>query len=132
MLNEHTLQPLRAVFRFDPNTPMIVSAMFMPEIGVAVTWRISRELLYRGLFEERGQWEVQVWPAVRGEGEQTVAWLLLHSRQREAMFELPVPALREWLEATYRAVPAEAEDDALDWDGFLAEVLETPASPPAA
>ncbi|GAA2349196.1 SsgA family sporulation/cell division regulator [Streptomyces kunmingensis] len=114
--------PVQVEFRFDPTTPMIVSVTFTPWSGPSVLWRVSRALLYRGLYEESGEGDVQVWPMESDEGE--AAWLLLESRETSAVFELPVAELGEWLDATYGVVPAEAETDALDWDVFLGELLE--------
>ncbi|WP_037858945.1 SsgA family sporulation/cell division regulator [Streptomyces sp. NRRL S-340] len=115
-------QPIRAEFRFDPVTPMIVSATFTPWRGPSVIWRISRELLYRGLYEESGEGDVQAWPTHSDEGE--AAWLLLESKGTSAVFELPVTEVGEWLDMTYGVVSAEAEADALDWDAFLGELLD--------
>jgi len=115
-------QPARAEFRFDPGAPMIVSVTFTPWRGPSVTWRIGRELLYRGLYEESGEGDVQVWPMQCDEGE--AAWLLLESKGASAVFELPVPPVAEWLDATYHIVTAEAETDTLDWDAFITELLD--------
>ncbi|MFE9611351.1 SsgA family sporulation/cell division regulator [Streptomyces sp. NPDC006012] len=115
-------QPARADFRFDPATPMIVSVTFTPWLGSSVTWRISRELLHNGLVQESGEGDVQVWPAPCDAGR--AVWLLLESKGASAVFELPAPALEEWLDATYGIVAAEAETTALDWDAFLTEVLD--------
>jgi hypothetical protein len=101
---------------------MTVSVTLTPRRGPSVTWRISRELLYQGLFEESGEGDVQVWPTQCDEGE--AAWMLLESKDASAVFELPVPAVGEWLDATYRIVAAEAEADSLDWDAFITELLD--------
>ncbi|MGW3496334.1 SsgA family sporulation/cell division regulator [Streptomyces sp. NPDC001020] len=122
VLNGVPRQPVRADFRFDPGTPMIVSVTFAPWRGPSVTWRIGRELLYRGLYEESGEGDVQVWPMQCDEGE--AAWLLLESKGASAVFELPVAPVAEWLEATYHIVTAEAEAEALDWDAFITELLD--------
>lgn len=105
-------QPTRAEFRFDAATPMTISVTLTPWRGPGVTWRIGRELLYRGLFEESGEGDVQVWPMHSDEGE--AAWLLLESRDASAVFELPVAEVAEWLDASYGIVAAEVEMDALD------------------
>lgn len=115
-------QPVRADFRFDPGTPMIVSLTLTPWHGPSVTWRIGRELLSRGLYEESGKGDVQVWPMQCDEGD--AAWLLLESKATSAVFELPAPVVEEWLDATYQIVAAEAETDTLDWDVFLTELLD--------
>ncbi|RKE23609.1 SsgA family sporulation/cell division regulator [Streptomyces sp. TLI_171] len=114
-------RPVRAEFRFDRDSPMVVSVALAPTRGPSVTWRIGRGLLYQGLFEESGEGRVQVWPALGREGG--TAMLRLESRESSALLEVPVPPLAGWLEDTYAALPAEAELDALDWDGFVAGVL---------
>ncbi|PWI19399.1 SsgA family sporulation/cell division regulator [Streptomyces sp. Act143] len=127
VLSDETTHPMRAEFRFDPGAPMICSVTFKPGPGMSVTWRIGRELLYRGLFEDSGEWDVQVWPAV--DDEQGLAWLMLDSKGRNALFRLPIAPLAAWLEATYQAVPAEEEGQSLDWDSFIEELLDTPGPP---
>jgi sporulation and cell division protein SsgA len=119
--------PVRAEFRFDPGTPMIVSLTLNPWRGPSVTWRIGRELLSRGLYEESGEGDVQVWPT-QGD-EEDAALLLLLSKATSAVFELPVSAVGVWLTATYRIVPVKAETDALDWDVFLTGVLDDRETP---
>ncbi|MEU8544211.1 SsgA family sporulation/cell division regulator [Streptomyces sp. NPDC048717] len=116
------VQPIGVEFRFDPSSPMVVSATFTPGHGREVTWRIGRGLLYRGLYGESGEGDVQAWP-VRGEAAD-VLWLLLESRESSAVFELPMAEVEGWLDATYGLVPAEAEADALDWAAFLGELLD--------
>lgn len=120
VLDEEARIPLHAEFRFDPCMPLIVSVTFTHEQGI-VTWNIGRELLHRGLSEESGNGDVQVWPTPFDEEK---AWLLLESTDRTAVFELPVPAVAQWIDSTYERVSAEAESDALDWDGFLQQVLD--------
>ncbi|MET7759244.1 hypothetical protein ABZT27_31765 [Streptomyces sp. NPDC005389] len=44
---------------------------------------------------------------------------------------MPTEPLTERLDATYRTVTAQAEMDGLNWDGFLAELLDAPGAPPA-
>ncbi|MBO1413754.1 SsgA family sporulation/cell division regulator [Streptomyces sp. FH025] len=121
LLDGHAWQPLLAEFRFAPDTPAIVTVTLEPTPGQGVTWRISRELLYQGLFEESGEGFVQAWPAP-GRAGGTVL-LQLESAESSALLELPAPRLAEWLERTYEIVPVEAEADGLDWDGFISELL---------
>ena len=47
----------------------------------------------------------------------------------EALYELPITPLAEWLDATYRVVSAETEMDGLDWDAFLLELVDGPGTP---
>lgn len=114
--------PVWAEFEFDPDVPMIVSVTFTPWRGASVTWRISRELLYRGLYEESGEGDVQAWPTHGEDGE--AVWLLIESKDASAVFELPAGQLEAWLDASYDLVSPEAESDVLDWESFIAELLD--------
>ncbi|MGV9915358.1 SsgA family sporulation/cell division regulator [Streptomyces tendae] len=114
-------QPVRTEFRFDAASPMVVTVTFSPWRSRAVTWRIGRELLHRGLYEESGEGDVQVWP-MQHEGNDR-AWMLLESRDSSAVFELPAAEVGQWLDVTYESVPAAAEAAVLDWDDFLGELL---------
>lgn len=62
--------------------------------------------------------------------ERPSSWLLLESQEVEALFEVPVAPLAEWLDATYRVTSAEAEMDGLDWENFLVELLDGPGHRP--
>ncbi|SEM20595.1 SsgA family sporulation/cell division regulator [Streptacidiphilus jiangxiensis] len=122
VLGAHAWQPVRARFGFDPAAPMLVCLTLAAPRGPSVTWRVGRELLYRGLFEESGEGDVQVWPSLGQESE--IAFLLLDSGESSAVLELPVPELVDWLEGTYALVPAEAEAEAVDWEGTIAALLD--------
>ncbi|MFC8448192.1 SsgA family sporulation/cell division regulator [Kitasatospora sp. NPDC057223] len=121
VLDGRAWRPVRAEFRFDPATPMIVSMTLVPARGPSVVWRIGRGLLHQGFFEESGEGYVQVWPVPGQEG--VTVRLLLESRQSSAVLELPVPALAHWIESTYEIVPAHAEGESLNWDGFISALL---------
>ncbi len=127
MLDEFTRQPLQALFRFDADMPAVITVEFLAERGPSLIWRIGRELLHRGLTSMSGCGDVRMWPTLPG--EHPSSWLLLESQEVEALFELPTGLLAEWLEATYRITPAEAEMDGLNWDGFLLQLLDGPAAP---
>jgi hypothetical protein len=117
-------QAIRAEFRFDPGTPLVVSVELLIEGGPRVLWRIGRDLLQQGLYSVSGLGDVQMWPA-RSEDPAT-AWLQLASQDMAALFELPVPPLEEWLEYTYELVPAGRELAAIDWEVATADLLQGP------
>jgi hypothetical protein len=127
MLDEFTRQPMQAEFRFDADMPAVITVEFLAERGPSLSWRIGRELLYRGLTSMSGYGDVRMWPTLPG--ERPSSWLLLESQEVEALFELPTGPLAEWLEATYRITSAEAEMDGLNWDDFLLQLLDGPAAP---
>ncbi|WP_225839566.1 SsgA family sporulation/cell division regulator [Streptomyces sp. NK08204] len=126
MLDEFTRLPMRATFRFDVAVPAVVTVEFLAERGPSLVWRIGRELLHGGLTSMSGNGEIRMWPTLPG--ERPSSWLLLESPETEALFEVPTAPLAEWLEATYRVVPAEAELDDLNWDGFLMDLLDGPTA----
>ncbi|MFD8215945.1 SsgA family sporulation/cell division regulator [Streptomyces sp. NPDC059697] len=127
MLDEFTPLPIRAEFRFDPDMPAVITVEFLAERGPSLIWRIGRELLHRGLTSMSGCGDVRMWPALPR--ERPSSWLLLESQEVEALFEVPVAPLAEWLDATYRITSAEAEMDSLNWDDFLVELLDGPGAP---
>ncbi|MDX3094931.1 SsgA family sporulation/cell division regulator [Streptomyces sp. ME01-24h] len=127
VLDGFARQPTSAEFRFDPESPLIVTLKLTVEQGVSVTWRISRELLHTGLHAVSGSGDVRVWPA--RSGDRDMAWLLLDGRDMSALFELPIPPVEHWLKEISRIMPPEADTDGLDWDAFLAEVLDAPGPP---
>ncbi|MEU0946461.1 SsgA family sporulation/cell division regulator [Streptomyces canus] len=126
MLDEFTRQPITAKFRFDPDMPAVITVEFMAERGPALVWRIGRELLHRGLTAMSGCGDVRMWPMAPG--ERPSSWLLLESQEVEALFEVPVPPLADWLDATYRIISGEAEMAGLDWDCFLVDLLDGPGA----
>ncbi|MFE0450287.1 SsgA family sporulation/cell division regulator [Streptomyces sp. NPDC058914] len=127
MLDEFTPLPIRAEFRFDADKPAVITVEFPAERGPSLIWRIGRELLHRGLTAMSGCGDVRMWPALPR--ERPSSWLLLESHELEALFEVPAAPLAQWLNATYLITPAETEMDGLDWDGFLRELLDDPATP---
>ncbi len=127
MLDEFTRLPIQAEFSFDPEMPAVITVEFLAERGPSLIWRIGRELLHQGLTAMSGSGDVRMWPALPG--ERPASWLLLESQEVEALFEVPTSALAEWLEATYLITSAGAELACLNWDGFLRELLDGPATP---
>ncbi|MFH9967146.1 SsgA family sporulation/cell division regulator [Streptomyces mirabilis] len=127
MVDEFTPLPIRAEFRFDPDMPAAITVEFLAERGPSLIWRIGREHRHRGLTSMSGCGDVRMWPALPR--ERPSSWLLLESQEVEALFEVPVAPLAEWLDATYRVTSAEAEMDGLDWENFLVELLDGPGAP---
>ncbi|MFE2471100.1 SsgA family sporulation/cell division regulator [Streptomyces mirabilis] len=107
--------------------PAVITVEFLAERGPSLMWRVGRELLHRGLTSMSGCGDVRMWPALPR--ERPSSWLLLESQEVEALFEVPVAPLAEWLDATYRVTSAEAEMDGLDWENFLVELLDGPGAP---
>ncbi|SEG92152.1 Streptomyces sporulation and cell division protein, SsgA [Actinacidiphila yanglinensis] len=118
-------QTVRATFRYDPDTPLVVTVVFRVHSGQQVTWHLGRDLLYEGMYALSGIADVQVWPTEHDD-ERPTAWLKISSRTTAALFELPVPPLAEWLEDTYALVPPGQESTELDWDAFAAGLTADP------
>lgn len=117
-------QPVRAEFRFDPDSPLVVSVRFVVAGGPRVLWRIGRDLLRQGLCSMSGLGDVQVWPCLQE--ERGTAWLQLTAGDMAALFEFPVAPLAEWLDRTCELVPAGRELDCVDWDAATARLLRAP------
>lgn len=127
VLDTAAFQAVRAEFRFDQDTPLVVTTAFRIDNGPCVTWRVGRDLLHQGLCSMSGLGDIQMWPS-HLDGQQT-AWLRLASKGVAALFEVPVPPLAEWLDLTYRLVPAGTEASRLGWDDFIADLLDDPEVP---
>ncbi|WP_193783503.1 SsgA family sporulation/cell division regulator [Streptomyces sp. E5N91] len=121
LLDVYAQQTLRAEFRFDLAHPLVVTMSFIVADCPPVTWRLSRDLLYQGLFSLSGLGDVQVWPTHLD--DRSAVCLQLDSYGMTASFELPIPPLAEWLEHSYRIVPAGTELEGVDWDIVTAEML---------
>jgi hypothetical protein len=111
------------------DSPQFIPVLGKAERGPSLVWCIGRKLLHRGLTAMSGCGDVRMWPALPR--ERPSSWLLLESQEVEAVFEVPAAPLAQWLDATYLITPAETEMDELNWDGFLRELLDDPATPSA-
>ncbi|MBV2353882.1 SsgA family sporulation/cell division regulator [Streptomyces sp. J2-1] len=114
--------PLRAEFRFDTTEPLLVTVVFRPADGPAVTWQISRDLLCDGLLQSSGIGDVRVWP-VRHRGRPLVR-VRLEARGSTALFEINLHVLEDWLTRTCELVAPGEELDGVDWDAVVAGLLE--------
>lgn len=126
VLDVSARQTIRADFRFDPESPLVVCVELLIEGGPRVLWRIGRDLLEQGLYSMSGLGDVQIWPS--NLEERATAWLQLANGDMAALFELPVPPLAEWLERTYELVPAGHELAGVDWDVATADLLQSPGT----
>ncbi|WP_338692908.1 SsgA family sporulation/cell division regulator [Streptomyces sp. Q6] len=127
LLGVSARQAIRAEFRFDPGSPLVVRVEFVIAGGARVLWRIGRDLLQQGLYSVSGLGDVQMWPAYPARAVAT-ARLRLTSGDMAALFELPVPPLAAWLRHTYDLVPAGRELAEIDWDVATADLLQDPAA----
>lgn len=116
--------PVRAGMLYDALDPYAVQVAFhtgQGEDGDCVQWTFARSLLGDGVRGPAGEGDVQVWPATSG--GQAVVCLSLSSPSGQALFEVPLRELVDFLGRTFRAVPAGAESQYVDVDAELAMLL---------
>jgi sporulation and cell division protein SsgA len=112
---------LRMRLQYESTDPYVVRAAFSVADGdEAVEWNLGRELLAEGLTGPAGEGDVRMWPA-RRRGRQ-VLYLILRSRERAALLELPAQDIETFLQATRAAVPQGTESGHIDWDAELAQL----------
>jgi hypothetical protein len=116
-----TALPIRASMTYDAADPYAVKIAFHTGTGDAVQWTFARQLLTDGVTSPAGQGDVRTWPATSERGP--VVCLSLSSPSGNALFEVPVPELVEFLTMTYAAIPTGTEADHVDVDAELAELL---------
>jgi hypothetical protein len=118
--------PVRASMRYDVTDPYAVQVAFHTgpgdgSGGEVVEWTFARQLLTDGVSSPVGEGDVQVWPSTSG--AQPVICLALSSPSGKALFEIPLPALVDFLGSTYAAVPTGGEGAYVDVDAELALLL---------
>ena len=116
--------PVRARVRFDATDPYAVTVAFHTgpvDGGDIVEWTFARQLLTDGVTGAVGEGDVQVWPS--SSSGQPIVCLALSSPSGKALFEVPLPALVDFLGATYAAVPTGGESAHVDVDAELALLL---------
>jgi hypothetical protein len=116
--------PVRASMRYDIADPYAVQVSFYTgsgETSEVVEWTFARQLLTDGVSSPVGEGDVQVWPS--SSGTQPVVCLALSSPSGKALFEVPLPALVDFLGTTYAAVPTGGESAYVDVDAELALLL---------
>ena len=116
--------PVRASMRYDIADPYAVQVAFHTGAegsGDVVEWTFARQLLTDGVSAPVGEGDVQVWPSTSGGAP--VVCLALSSPSGKALFEIPLPALVDFLGSTYAAVPTGGESAHVDVDAELALLL---------
>jgi hypothetical protein len=118
----HETLPVQARFSYDHSRPLEVRVEFVNDIGGAVTWVLSRDLLVTGLNRPSGDGDVRIWPPCQRHGGDSL-WMFLQGRTGAALLEGRIEPLRAWLEETLRFVPFGTEGLSMDWDEAFAHVL---------
>lgn len=98
-------------------------AVTMEFIDHDVRWVFARDLLLTGLYRPTGGGDVHVTP----EGWLTRVTVQLRSHQKQVQVQLPKLDVHQFLLRTLHLVPAGAEPELANWDGFIASVLEQQA-----
>lgn len=121
--------PVLAGIRYDAADPYAVHVTFHTggDRGT-VEWSFARQLLTDGLTQATGEGDVRVWPS-HVDGVATV-FLALSSPSGQAVFEVALHELAEFLTSSYTAVPTGCESDFIDLDAELALLIwsDDPAS----
>ncbi|GAA1298645.1 SsgA family sporulation/cell division regulator [Planotetraspora silvatica] len=113
--------PLLAGLSYTAEDPYAIRMAFHVGNDEPVEWIFARELLTVGIVRRVGDGDVQVWPA-RADGERTLN-ISLTSPFGQALFEVPLAPLTEFLHRTYELVPAGRETDFMDLDEELINML---------
>jgi hypothetical protein len=113
--------PMRAAFHYDPGDPLTVDVCLHPPQGPAVTWVISRDLLFEGTQGHTGMGDVRLWPSPTH--LRPVMYMQLESRGMTALFEVSLSKLEAWLLSIYDLVPPGTELDGIDWDLLVERFL---------
>lgn len=116
--------PVRAGLRYDIADPYAVQVRFhtgSTEDADSVEWTFARQLLTDGVTGPAGEGDVRVWPS-DASGAFGVS-LSLSSPSGQALFEVPLRELVDFLTMSYDVVPTGAESDFIDVDDELALLL---------
>jgi hypothetical protein len=116
-----TALPVSAALRYDGGDPYAIHVGFRTGGDEVVEWTFARQLLTDGVTHPVGDGDVQVWPSA-DTGAQVVC-LSLSSPSGQALFEVPLGGLVEFLTRTYSAVPTGSESDYVDIDAELALLM---------
>src|SRR5690606_35135727 len=120
---DRTTVPLLAGLSFAADDPYAIRMAFHVGNDEPVEWLFARELLPVGIVRRVGDGDVQVWPA-RAAGERTLH-ISLTSPFGQALFEVPLAPLTQFLHRTYEVVPAGRETDYMDLDAELSDMLRS-------
>jgi hypothetical protein len=129
---ERTIVPLMASLHYTSQDPYAIKIAFHVGTGEPVEWTLARDLLAAALHSREGIGDVQAWPsvvscdpaAVEGAAAgDTILNIAMTSPFGAARFEVSARAIGEFLQRTYKLVPAGQEPGYLDFDAELTELL---------
>jgi Streptomyces sporulation and cell division protein, SsgA len=117
---DRTTVPLLAGLEYAADDPYAIRMAFYVGNDEPVEWIFARELLTVGIVRKVGDGDVEVWPA--GQDDTTLN-IALSSPFGNALFEVPLSPLAEFLHRTYQVVPAGQESEFVDMDAELENLL---------
>jgi hypothetical protein len=106
---------------FDPADPYAVVMNLEARSGTVV-WTFARDLLADGLYEPRGDGDVQVWPCLSSSGDAVVI-IELSSPDGLALLQAPSRAVHDFVVRTLEIVPAGEESAHLAMDDLISQLL---------
>ena len=112
---------LRAEFCYQAADPFAVVAVFHAG-SKPVRWVFSRDLLAEGVLAHVGAGDVQVWPSSDNRDRATVV-LELASPNGHALVQAAAGQVTDFLEDSFRLVPAGHEPHELDIESALLQLL---------
>lgn len=113
--------PVKVELTYNSRDPYAVQATFRTGHGTAVEWVFARDLLADGLIASAGAGDVRVQPMP---SDPNLVELELTSPSGHALFTTCKHTLGDFLNRTYRAVPASTEYSWLDFDLALSTLLD--------
>ncbi|GAA3970580.1 SsgA family sporulation/cell division regulator [Actinomadura viridis] len=117
---DRTTVPLLAGLEYAADDPYAIRMAFYVGEDEPVEWIFARELLTVGIVREVGDGDVEVRPAGAGED---ILHIALSSPFGNALFEVPLSPLADFLHRTYEMVPAGRETEFIDIDVELENLL---------
>jgi hypothetical protein len=118
---DRTAVPLLAGLEYAADDPYAIRMAFYVGDDEPVEWIFARELLTVGIVRRVGGGDVEVWPGAPD--DDTTLNIALSSPFGNALFEVPLSPLADFLHRTYQAVPAGRETEFIDIDAELENLL---------
>lgn len=119
LLNEHA--PVLSRWTYRADQPFSVTVAFQAGADQWVEWVVARDLLMAGLVGPAGIGDVRFVP-FEDEGDKLLL-LQIESDEGRASWFLDRAEAEEFVAMTLESVPAGAEDDYFDLDGFIEDIL---------
>src|SRR4051812_2557639 len=118
---DRTTVPLLATLEYAADDPYALRVAFHVGNDEPVEWIFARELLTVGIVRRVGEGDVNVWPAETR--ARRLVNISLSSPFGDALFEVPLAPLADFLHQTYEIVPAGREPEFVDIEAELDNLL---------